>query len=253
MSPHSNDEDHHTGQDRPGNPHDKQRIDPETGTVHRPDPIAGVVEPDAGTPAGQDAGAGAQREVLSGPSRSCRTGSTRSASQMRKPCLPTMRTPTLRTRARAQPLRSSCSMTYPTSAGADRPAGVSSEIGSRWSRQGSSRCCRVWSDRAGAGAGNQGCAAPDPSAPTVPGVVGAVSARFWGGLEGRKLGLSPPPGGTMRSFLGSCPSPGLGPEARPFSLPGPSPRGALSALTAPITAPPARIHGPAMMIGSLQV
>ena len=74
MSPHSNDEDHYTGQDRPGNPHDKQRIDPETGTVHRPDPIAGVVDPDAGMPAGQDAGAGAQREVLSRPEQILQDG-----------------------------------------------------------------------------------------------------------------------------------------------------------------------------------
>lgn len=67
MSHHSNDEDHHTGQDRPGSPDDKQRIDPETGTVHRPEPLTEVVDPDAGKPGGQDADAGAQREVLSRP------------------------------------------------------------------------------------------------------------------------------------------------------------------------------------------
>jgi hypothetical protein len=74
MSHHSNDEDHHTGQGRPGSPHDKQRIGSETGTVHRPDPIAGSIDPDAGTPAGQDAGAGAQREMLSRPEQILQDG-----------------------------------------------------------------------------------------------------------------------------------------------------------------------------------
>lgn len=67
MSPHGNDEDHPTGQDRPGSAHDKERIDPETGTTHRPGPIAGIVDPGAGEPGGQRADTGAQSEVLSRP------------------------------------------------------------------------------------------------------------------------------------------------------------------------------------------